>query len=218
MSKMRVKRIVTDEREGVYKPSGKSVRTTTPSKSGKPQKGGNRRPLPKVRCEICRQWFTPVSKDQLVCSDECRDEKRRRKDRARYKKSVGGVLSGRKYPTKKQQPKTKKKGRYLTHKGQLKQVFASAKEALASLKPKEIENVERIMALPYGERWEAGAKRWTEAQRVLARRIELKRIASDAKLLDEEDNLRDRLNQAAQTDQTQEDKDDYCDNEACDNL
>ena len=218
MSTKKTKRIVADKREGVYKPSGKSGRATTPQKSGKPQTGGNRRPLPKVRCEICRQWFTPVSKDQLVCSDECRDEKRRRKDRARYKKSVGGVLPGRKYPTKKQQPKTKKKGHYLTHKGQLKQVFASAREALASLKPKEIENVNRIMALPHEQRWEAGAKRWTEAQRVLARRIKLKRIAFDTKLLDEEDNLRDRLYQVAQTDQTPEDEDDYCDGETSDNF
>lgn len=218
MSEMRANRIFTDEREGAYKPSGKSGQAQIPHKSGKPQTGGNRRPLHKVRCEICRQWFTPVSKDQLVCSAECRDEKRRRKDRARYKMSVGGILQGRKSPTKKQQPKTRKNGCCLTHKGQLKQVFASAKEALASLNTKEIENVERIMALPHEQRWEAGAKRWTEAQMVLARRIELKQIAFDAKFLEEEDNLRDRLYQAAQTDQMPEDEDDYGDGETSDNF
>lgn len=218
MSKLQADRIVPDEREGGYKLSGNHGRATTPIRPGRSQTGGNRRPLPKVKCEICRQWFVPVSREQLVCSDECRDEKRRRKDRDRYKKSVGGVLTGRKNPTKKQQPKKGRKGSCLTHKGKLKQVFVSAKEALASLKPKDINAVERIMALPHSERWEAGAKRWTEAQRVLARRIELKQIAFDAKLLEEEDNLRDRLYKVAQTDQKQDDNDDYCNNEAGDNF
>lgn len=157
----------------------------------------------------------PIAKDQKVCSDECRIEKRRQKDRARYRKSVGGTLKEKRPTVKKP---VAKKGCHLTHRGQLKQVFATAKEALASLKPKEIEAVERVMSLPHSQRWEAGAKDWTEAQRVLARKIELKQIALDAKMFEEEEDVQKRLAQFAQTDQEEKDEDDYSDGETSDNF
>lgn len=215
MSRTAQSRIVTDEREGVYKPSGKHGRATTPRTSGKPQKGGNRPSYEKRRCEVCGHWYMPIAKDQKVCSDECRIEKRRRKDRDRYRKSVGGVLKEKKPTAKK--PAVKKEC-HLTHRGQLKQIFATAKEALASLKPKEIEAVERVMSLPHSQRWEAGAKDWTEAQRVLARKIELKQIALDAKMFEEEEDVQKRLAQFAQTDQEEKDEDDYSDGETSDNF
>lgn len=170
---------------------------------GKHQKAATAR---KRRCIICGSWFVPFSKTSTCCSDECRQENRRRTDRRRYSEVAAERKKKRpaRQKTAHQQPVRK-----LTHKGKLKQVFATAKEAIASLKPSEIASVESIMALPHILRWNAGAKNWTEAQRVLARKIELKEISNDARIFEEEDSALEQLNSVAQSDQEQTDDDDF---------
>lgn len=118
----------------------------------------------KVKCPICRHYFTPKSFGSKYCSIPCcriaerrrvaesnrRISEKRKEDRLRMERD--GIMDKR--PTKTRKPLINH--RYPDGK------MTAAQEA----------EVRRIMRLPVERRWKEGAKDWGHLEHALARKID----------------------------------------------
>ena len=151
----------------------------------------------KIRCSICHRWFSPVRSNSKTCSRECSVEYSKRKIIDRYhrlhpKASYGRRTSAGDGKAKKTNAKNtvcKSSGKKVAKGVNVKvdrrsprsiiRSILQAPDRLNCLTKEEKASVERIMALPAIQRWEAGARNWSDEQRKYAQKIEIKKISSE---------------------------------------
>lgn len=145
--------------------------------------------LNKIRCRVCKSFFVPKRPDIVTCSPSCSAEYHAKLRLDRYHRLHPDASYGKRNAKGKPKPAkdTKKKAAssFLDTKVDRRSDRSKIRDLLRSpdadnsLSKADKAAVERVMALPYGERWKGGAKNWSPEQRKYAQRIEMKRISSD---------------------------------------